>query len=604
MPELFMRAPTWVSAEEAGEALEVGQQTLWTWRTAGCPYLDGRKIRSRRTDADPAQYEYRRIDVERIAATPPHRGKYEDSIGTWLTIEGASAQYGLHRSSLENWCRRGCPFLGGRKPRFRKQTARTPGQKAGHVTFLVFLEEDLKAIVAARATGELPEKDADQWLEIAECNSRFGFNRAQLKEWSGEGCAFLSGAKLQFRPRIALRADGRPMRRQTFALEQLKQIEQARASVPGNSAEGEWLTYEEAHNLFGFSRGMLYTWHDQGSPFLGGKKLAARRQHRRVRGRLCIGMQAIWTYYLPDLEVIAQARKTVGDDSCRDEAGNWLTAEATGEKYGIWSASLSDWRDRPCPFLGGRTVRAQQVKRVAGSTDRRMRWVYLEEDLRQIAAAQKIAAARGSSPAVYSDDQGTWLFASEVHKRFGLPADGLWYYRKKTFPFLANGKLRAKPVAASHHPKFRTKKPGKQCWVYHEQDLQRIAAARAGLPVEPLQPPAEVPSAGAKAQPTNDSETADSQSEYPGHQKKPYRTGVRPDPFKEAVLKLCYDRYIIAGASRKKVLRECKTCFGDAAPCDEKGVANDAKRWAQRFEPPLPLVREEAVIKFGRTTQG
>jgi hypothetical protein len=117
----------------------------------------------------------------------------------------------------------------------------------------------------------------------------------------------------------------------------------------------------------------------------------------------------------------------------------------------------------------------------AGQEARRRAVGYHEDDLRQIKAARKAAA-----PAVFTDAEGTWLFASEVARRFGLRADNLWHFRAKVYDFLPEGRIRAKQVDAASPP---TRKARCRLWVYHEDDVKRVAAHRAG---EPIPPPAIV----------------------------------------------------------------------------------------------------------------
>jgi hypothetical protein len=105
-------------------------------------------------------------------------------------------------------------------------------------------------------------------------------------------------------------------------------------------------------------------------------------------------------------------------------------------------------------------------------------WVYHEDDLKQIMSARE-------SPAVYTDSEGTWLFASEVAKRFGFPVYNLWHYREKSWPCLTGGKLRAKQVAARYHPRPKNPRSDRVLlWVYHEDDLARLAAWFSGEALE------------------------------------------------------------------------------------------------------------------------
>jgi hypothetical protein len=88
------------------------------------------------------------------------------------------------------------------------------------------------------------------------------------------------------------------------------------------------------------------------------------------------------------------------------------------------------------------------------------------------------------------------------------------------------------------------------------------------------------------------------EGEYPGHARKPYRTGAKPDPDTERRNQFCYDEYIVNNRSRRQVLDAVRRKFPDNAPKEgpEAGAAipTYAKRWANCFEPPLPLDPEEA----------
>jgi len=77
------------------------------------------------------------------------------------------------------------------------------------------------------------------------------------------------------------------------------------------------------------------------------------------------------------------------------------------------------------------------------------------------------------------------------------------------------------------------------------------------------------------------------EAKYPGHVKKPYRTGKRRDPEREVVLEFVYDQY--KSKSRAEVRQAAFKQFGRKhAPTDDEAVKTMAKEWANRFEPPLP----------------
>jgi hypothetical protein len=242
--------------------------------------------------------------------------------------------------------------------------------------------------------------------------------------------------------------------------------------------EEGWLPFREIRERFSFRQNYLYVWHEQGCPYLGGAKLAARRIPTDIGGRV----RSVWCYSRGQLEEIARGIQASETGEYRDERGVWLSAGEAHKRYGLWDASLERWRKGGCLFLDGKPLRGKRVLRLTASRERRRRWVYYEADLERIAAGQK-----GPREAVYRDDEGMWLFACEVERRFGLQADNLWHYRNKEYPFLPKHRLRAKQVPGWCHPAHRT--VNRLRWVYSEQDLQLIDARRRGLPDPVPQPP-------------------------------------------------------------------------------------------------------------------
>ncbi len=81
-------------------------------------------------------------------------------------------------------------------------------------------------------------------------------------------------------------------------------------------------------------------------------------------------------------------------------------------------------------------------------------------------------------------------------------------------------------------------------------------------------------------------------SKYPGHVRRPYRTGRPADRSTEAVLEFCYDEHIINGRTRAQVLEMARIRFPDHdALTNPRYVKTYAERWARRFVPALPLDR-------------
>jgi hypothetical protein len=225
-----------------------------------------------------------------------------------------------------------------------------------------------------------------------------------------------------------------------------------------------WVTGAEALEEFGLGHNQLYEYHRDGCCHLGGKRLRARRKtaataHGHLRSDL-------WQFDRAQVERIA--RGSDNDEALRqqyqDNDGTWLPAAVASRRHKITIQHLERWRDRPCRLLGGRTINAKEVP---AATRTGTLWVYQESDL------QRIARGRRSPPdGVFADSEGTWLFAGEVQRRYGIRANNLWHYRKKSYPFLPKRKIRAKKVSGSKHPCPQTGR--KLFWVYLESDLEAI----------------------------------------------------------------------------------------------------------------------------------
>src|SRR5262249_26806370 len=88
-------------------------------------------------------------------------------------------------------------------------------------------------------------------------------------------------------------------------------------------------------------------------------------------------------------------------------------------------------------------------------------------------------------------------------------------------------------------------------------------------------------------------------SEYPGHVRKPHRTGRKPDPETERLYKVCYDEYVVKDRTRSQVSGTAhKECPGGLPRGTEeeigRAVTEYAKRFAKRYDPPLPMDPDKA----------
>jgi hypothetical protein len=382
--------PAWLTAEQVIDRLGVCLQTLSNWNTLGCPYRSGRKLRTKPSATPGGGRLYLAADIEQIEAVRPLEDEYQDERGTWLSIKRATFAYPFTQGSLEQWARDGCPLLRGKKPRTKWFTGRTPGQ-AGHARALYLLREDLDAINAAKAAGVVYGEDGGRWPSADEVRGQFGFNRQQLNTWRDEGCPFIRGAKLRTGSRTVLMKDGRPRHIEVYCIEQLEQIRNARAAVTDATAganDSPGVPFQEAERLFGFKRGWLYDWNQRGCPYLGGRKLRGWQEPVNIDGRV----RDIWVYDRAQLEEIDRQRQVAEKGIYRDGEGEWLSARAAEQRYRtedgehrIRGGKLSLWREKGCPRLGGRKIRARRKERLTRGKKRTMIWIYHNDDLEQIA---------------------------------------------------------------------------------------------------------------------------------------------------------------------------------------------------------------------------
>src|SRR4051794_15796974 len=98
--------------------------------------------------------------------------KISPTLKPWLSINEACQEFQFTRASLEQWRRKGCMLLGGRKPQARRE--QLPDQQGCHRWQYVFIREDLEAIAATRDRGGKREADDGQWLTAAEAAEEFG----------------------------------------------------------------------------------------------------------------------------------------------------------------------------------------------------------------------------------------------------------------------------------------------------------------------------------------------------------------------------------------------------------------------------------------------
>ena len=155
--------PTWIARERFG----FDNDTLAYWATAGCPYLEGRKLTPRRDRTGKygrgkrARWLYLEADLELIKSRRKAKWPTGEAIvktdarGTWIDARAAEDRHDeVNRPTLFHWGER-CPYLNGKVIRTRvfwqKWTAKRKRRR------VLYHEGDLKQALASRDEASVAE---------------------------------------------------------------------------------------------------------------------------------------------------------------------------------------------------------------------------------------------------------------------------------------------------------------------------------------------------------------------------------------------------------------------------------------------------------------
>src|SRR5262245_14722193 len=168
-------------------------------------------------------------------------------------------------------------------------------------------------------------------LTARQAARRLGVSPSLIQLWAKDGCPDLGGTRLQVH-RIPDTRKG-----VTYDPAQIDAVALARShKLPGNPSD--YLSYPEARDRFGFRQAWLYDWRDQGCCYLEGERLQARQEYRKVGNNV----RLVWTYYLPQLKLIAEARGRERRGVLVNEAGTWFSAKVAEKTYRIFDATLGE----------------------------------------------------------------------------------------------------------------------------------------------------------------------------------------------------------------------------------------------------------------------
>ena len=203
----------------------------------------------------------------------------------------------------------------------------------------------------------------------------------------------------------------------------------------------DWLTPEQVKALYGINRHRLGVWGRKRCPALGRKVRTMPNPSRP--GKL---------YLRADVELGLPHEPT---DEFQDDAGHWLHIRRAAREYHVSNETLTGWRLRGCPFLGGRKIASCRRKFIGTYRD-----FVRREDLDAIAAARLVW-----------NKSSDWLTADEARSLLGLYPQRLSMWRRHGCPHLRGRKLTARLVRIADARGYL-----RQTWQYRRTELERIAA--------------------------------------------------------------------------------------------------------------------------------
>src|SRR5687768_14582242 len=107
----------WIARTELSAAglIRYDHQTLITWRDDSCPFLGGRRLRSRRHPGHPQAHLYWKPDVLLIAEarTQPPAEEFDEGGFRWMGAKLAARRFRIANKTLNRYTQEGHPGLGG-----------------------------------------------------------------------------------------------------------------------------------------------------------------------------------------------------------------------------------------------------------------------------------------------------------------------------------------------------------------------------------------------------------------------------------------------------------------------------------------------------------
>jgi hypothetical protein len=335
-------------------------------------------------------------------------------------------------------------------------------------------------------------------------------------------------------------------------------------------AEGTWHTGGGTKLKYGLCDAALYIWRKRLCRCLGNRKI----RHQVVPRPFPRNNHTVTVYWAEDLKTIAnQPKRPTSSEYYKDSEGVWPTSSQIQEDYQVSPSFAPRWRRTPSRLRQGPALRHKWIP----NPDPRGRpevMVHLQEDAERILRGEE-ARNSGVSRAAPMLEQAKQRAVKILQS---ILTDG---------PKPSGEVVKAARLAGlRRHRLDQARVTAKVTTRRHGRGAHWWCLPGQTLPTENEAAAAWAPSLG---EPVEDTEPAGGGAEYPGHARKPYRTGAKPDPDTEALYEFCYDEYIVNDRSRRQVLAAARRRFPDNHPTEESTVRLYAARWANRFEPALPL---------------
>jgi hypothetical protein len=274
----------WMAPCFAMKYMKVVKSTLPVWSRNGCPFLSGRRLRTKRFHVHGRRFVncYLRSDLDQILQakqllpTPAN----SNGNGEWMTKQEAEKVTGWSERYLRRVLKNGSRHLPNRSIATRKERGVSRDGKTNPITLVS--RKDILELVQTRDACQFPEG----FIPIRKAAKMLGMKLGTLENWTSSGCPHLDGRKMRtkvgpiknstghYRPGVFLSVD---------EIEEIKVKVQHGPGEPFTDDQGKWLTVGLALKKYrNASRGLLYLHKNKACPQLNGQILHAKQVSRTI----------------------------------------------------------------------------------------------------------------------------------------------------------------------------------------------------------------------------------------------------------------------------------------------------------------------------------